>query len=220
MKKIKSLISILLCICMAFCMSVVANAAAAKLTYSYSGSNATVKSCNAGASGSVKIPSKVTYNSKSYNVKFIGQDAFSGCKYIDTITISNGVTAIKSGAFSNCTSLTDVYVPETLVNCAYDAFDGCENVTVHCYKSNYQFFSVLGFSSNITVDVVDADEYETESDNEEGDDGLLDIEELIGGVTEDDGDFVEIDTSQEGLTQMITRLIQMFVYIFRTYLAK
>ena len=219
MKKFKSIISVILCICMIISLSGVASAAAAKLTYSYSGSNATVKSCNTSASGSVKVPSKVTYNSKSYNVKFIGQDAFSGCKYINTITISKGVTAIKSGAFSNCTSLTDVYVPETLVNCAYDAFDGCENVTVHCYKSNYQFFSVLGFSSNITVDVVDADEEEIIPDEKEDEEGGLDIGGLIGGITEG-GDFIEIDTSEAGLTQMITRLIQMFVYIFRTYLQR
>ena len=241
MKKIKILTAVVLCVCMLFSFSSLASAAAAKLTYSYSGSTATVKDCNTDATGTVKIPSKVTYNSKSYTVKFIGQDAFAGCKYIKTINIPKGVTAIKSGAFYNCLSLTDVYVPATVVSCAYDAFEGCEGVTVHCYQANYQFFSVLGFSDNITIDVVDAPAEQPEADQEDNDslniggiglgdiiNGEVDFEAIIGGIIGGEGedsdsgsdDFIEIDTSREGLTQMITRMIQMFIYIFRTYFAK
>lgn len=218
MKKIKILTAVVLCVCMLFSFSSLASAASAKLTYSYSGSTATVKDCNTDATGTVKIPSKVTYNSKSYTVKFIGQDAFAGCKYIKTINIPKGVTAIKSGAFYNCLSLTDVYVPATVVSCAYDAFEGCEGVTVHCYQSNYQFFSVLGFSDNIMVDVIDAEKVDPETEKEEN--SGSELGDILGGLTDENGDFIEIDTSREGLTQMITRMIQMFIYIFRTYFAK
>jgi len=38
----------------------------------------------------------------------IGQDAFSGCTRLTAITIPNNVSTIGQGAFSNCTGLTSV----------------------------------------------------------------------------------------------------------------
>ena len=235
MKKIKVLTSVLLCICMLFSFCSIASAASAKLTYSYSGSTATVKDCNTDASGTVKIPAKVTYNSKEYTVKIIGQDAFADCKSIKTINIPNGVTAIKSGAFSNCTSLKNVYIPETVVSCAYDAFDGCEKVTVHCYTSNYQFFSVLGFSDNIVIEVLDESKVDTEPVYDESDSlinnvaglisgiisgGSFDIEGILGGLTSGEGDFVEINTAKDTLVKIIITLVDAIRNMMETFLGK
>ena len=52
-------------------------------------------------SGSVTIPSTVTYNSKTYSVTSIGWGAFSDCPGLTSITIPNSVTSIGSMAFYN-----------------------------------------------------------------------------------------------------------------------
>ena len=56
-------------------------------------------------SGEVIIPSVVAYNGKSYSVTSIGGSAFSGCTGLTSITIPDGVTEIGQNTFYGCTSL-------------------------------------------------------------------------------------------------------------------
>ena len=53
-------------------------------------------------SGAVVIPSTVTYNGKTYSVTSIGNFAFSECTSLTSITIPNSVTSIGNFAFSGC----------------------------------------------------------------------------------------------------------------------
>lgn len=117
--------------------------------------NAVVESCDPGASGTVVVPSTVTIDELDYNVRVVGDHAFSGCDKIQRITIKEGVTQIENKAFENCTSLETLDIPRTLMSCEYDAFDGCNMVTVNGYTENYQFFAVNFFSKNITFNRLD-----------------------------------------------------------------
>ena len=53
-------------------------------------------------SGAVIIPSTVTYNSKTYSVTRIENQAFYNCSSLTSISIPEGVTSIGSLAFGCC----------------------------------------------------------------------------------------------------------------------
>ena len=128
-------------------------------------------------SGSVVIPSSVTYNGTTYSVTTIGSTAFYGCSSLTSVTIPNSVTNIEaqafegtniyndeanwengvlyinncligvkksisgayainegtrliaSYAFSGCSSLTSVTIPNSVTSIESHAFQGCSSLT-------------------------------------------------------------------------------------------
>ena len=55
--------------------------------------------------GNLDIPSSITHNSKIYSVTSIGKEAFSNCRGLTSVTISNSVTNIGDLAFNGCWGL-------------------------------------------------------------------------------------------------------------------
>ena len=80
-------------------------------------------------SGSVVIPSSVTYQSVTYSVTSIGNYAFRECSGLTSVTIGNSVTSIGSSAFSGCSSLTSVTIPNSVTSIGDYAFNGCTGLT-------------------------------------------------------------------------------------------
>ena len=64
--------------------------------------------------GDVAIPESITYDDVVYSVTYIGQYAFSGCSGMTSITIPNSVTYIGSYAFHGCNGLTSVTIPNSV----------------------------------------------------------------------------------------------------------
>ena len=88
-------------------------------------------------------PQYDSYSPKITSVEFeagsvcesIGSYAFSGCTSLTSVTIPDSVTSIGEGAFSGCTSLTDVYVTDLTAWC---------NITFATRASN-----PLGYAKNL-----------------------------------------------------------------------
>lgn len=69
----------------------------------------------------VTIPS--TYNSKP--VTRIGDSAFSGCTILLSISLPDSITEIGEFAFFRCYYLTGIVIPAQVTNIEANAFDGC-----------------------------------------------------------------------------------------------
>ena len=59
----------------------------------------------------------------------IGEDAFSECTSLTSVTIGNGVTSIGRYAFEGCSSLTSITIPDGVISIGWGAFDGCSSLT-------------------------------------------------------------------------------------------
>ena len=69
-----------------------------------------------------------TYKIKE-NTKIISDSAFSGCSGLTTITIPDSVTSIGNGAFYNCSGLTSITIPDSVTYIGSEAFYRCSGLT-------------------------------------------------------------------------------------------
>ena len=80
-------------------------------------------------SGSFEIPSSIEIKEIVYSVSSIGKDAFSRCSSLTSITIPNSVTSIGEGAFYFCSGLTSITIPNSVTSIGYSAFSYCYGLT-------------------------------------------------------------------------------------------
>ena len=73
------------------------------------------------------MPSNTTIALKEGTVGIVG--AFSDCSGLTSITIPNSVTTIGLGAFYNCSGLTSLTIPNSVTNIGTSAFRGCSGLT-------------------------------------------------------------------------------------------
>lgn len=105
-------------------------------------------------SGNVTIPSRVNYNGTNYTVYCVGVNAFSACSGLTSVTIPNSVTILAIGAFRNCTGLTSVTIPNSNITIGEEAFYGCSNLSRVVWSGNSIKTEVRAFPSSLkTVEI-------------------------------------------------------------------
>jgi hypothetical protein len=77
-----------------------------------------------GPGGAVTIPD----TTNGYPVTTIGSGAFTYCTNLTSVTIPNSVTAIGDQAFFHCSRLTSVMFPNSVTNIGDEAFTYCTNL--------------------------------------------------------------------------------------------
>ena len=103
--------------------------------------------------GSVVIPASITYNGVEYSVTSIGDYAFSDCSGLTSVTIPNSVTSIGLGAFYDCSRLTSVTIPNSVTSIEGYTFFQCVSLTSVTIGNSvtsigdYAFFYCRGLTS-------------------------------------------------------------------------
>ena len=75
--------------------------------------------------GDIVIPSSINYEAKTYSVTSIGEYAFSACSALASVNIPNSVTSIGNYAFTFCSGLTSVTIPNSVTSIGDFTFSGC-----------------------------------------------------------------------------------------------
>lgn len=106
--------------------------------------------------GSVSIPSTVTYDGITYSVTAIGDHAFSGCTTLTSVNMTNSITTIGNSAFYCCSGLTSVTIPNRVTaidNYVFYKCSGLTNVTIpnSVTTIGYRAFCACSGLTSVTI---------------------------------------------------------------------
>ena len=103
-----------------------------------------------GSAISLEIPSKHNL----IPVTSIGFGAFSECSFLESVTIPDSITNIGFCAFSNCSSLESITIPNSVTKIDGNAFSKCTGLTSITIPDSVQ--SIGGFAFDKCTSLIDA----------------------------------------------------------------
>lgn len=97
------------------------------LYYTFDGSKATVVKADPSITD-VKLPLKVKFDGKTYDLTAIGEQAFVSCTKLTSVNLTYAITSIGEHAFKNCSSLENITLPTSLKEIKNYTFMGCSKL--------------------------------------------------------------------------------------------
>jgi len=125
----KKLVCLVLALCLLLCAGGAMAAEFGLLTYSIIDGSITITGCQTSASGELVIPATIEHDGTAYEVTCIGSWAFSWCTNLTSVKIPDTVESIENRAFNGCTNLTSVKIPDTVESIGSRAFNECKKLT-------------------------------------------------------------------------------------------
>lgn len=144
-------------------VSIAASAQEFEFTYTYEGqtlnysilSNET-KTCqvtgNKELEGALVIPEKVQYGQSEYSVTSIASCAFSDCSGLTSVDIPNSITSIGKYAFSGCDDMIEVNIHDIVTWCNIN-YGGIESNPM-CYTKTLKHAKVLKLNGEEITNIV------------------------------------------------------------------
>lgn len=97
-------------------------------------------------SGNIVIPEAINFEGERYEVTFVDYDAFSDCTDLRSIILPNSIRFIENRAFKGCTGLTYVYIPPK-AKIEEDAFKDCPNLQFYQHPNDAKI--------NVSMTIID-----------------------------------------------------------------
>ena len=118
--------------------------------YSYDGRNLVIQGVKDSSAVEINIPPLFD----GIPVSAIGNGAFTFCSKLKKITIPDTVTVVENSAFKGCASLVEAVLSSELISIGTTAFAGCENlkrVTISNHADRFEINAFRGCTSLETV---------------------------------------------------------------------
>lgn len=109
-------------------------------------------------SGEVVILETVEWEGNTYTVKTIGTSAFSTCSEITKITLPETITGIGKNAFMSCTGLKSINLPDSLTRIEQWVFCACHELTDVTFPKNLTYIGSFAFEECTGLQTVDIPE--------------------------------------------------------------
>lgn len=104
----------------------------------------------------ISIPVKVRIGNKTYSVTSIDAEAFSRCSGLTSIEIPESITNIGNKAFADCSKLTNIEIPDGVTSIGAGAFSGCSGLTskLLVYDKGTKCYGWIGDKTKCTEVVI------------------------------------------------------------------
>ena len=78
----------------------------------------------------IVIPESVkAKDGNDYKITALGDECFSGCSGLTSITIPSSVTSLGESCFNRCSGLTSITIPSSVTSLGESCFNGCSGLT-------------------------------------------------------------------------------------------